>query len=280
MDGQAIANWPVAATAVAGVLLLGLAGLMILSSRRRHTDRFHEPAKPSAAVPPGDASPSIDAGRGVRAPENPQEPRRPPATPADGARDSRPSQRISAADPRALALAARSSILQAVAERCPAGWRPLVLVPPEHASQMTWHVHPNADVALDLLDGRTVPTTPPPDDQVWTLPSGRVVGFRSGDLVPSPGAETRVVRVAGPYIKVLYRAGQPGSFLVQVPIGKAGQHEYRAPADRPERLATLLEQALMNTIGDRRGSAAAMGYSPRSWTAHERLWLEIRDRPR
>jgi hypothetical protein len=173
----------------------------------------------------------------------------------------------------------RTAILQAVAERCPAGWRALVLSPPPHPRQMTWHLHLAASASLDLLDGRTVPTAPPPESQEWTLPSGRAAALSGGDPAPPPGPETRAVRVTGLYLSLTYRAEAPPAYVILLPNGSSKPHRFRSPADDVARLPALLDVALASAIG-RRGAlqSTAMGYSPSSWSAHQPAWIEIRGR--
>lgn len=305
MDAQSAPSSAFTVAAIAGLVLLAIVGLVIALMRRRQAQALR--ISTEAADPPSPSRPPSEPGprRGPPSSGDPNataedtttsvrtsvyKPRSGQPRPIDAAsaQASAPVKRgqrggveseertagATGPDLETLAVAARTIILQAMAERCPAGWRALALIPPPHPRQMTWHLHLNVDTALDLLDGRTVPATPPASTQEWKLPSGRTVGFEVGDPVPAPGEETRVVRVAGPYVSVLYRAGQPGSFLL-VATSPAGQHEYRAAADRPQRLGAVLEQALSNAIGERRGETTAMGYSPASWSAHERVWLEI-----
>lgn len=208
----------------------------------------------------------------------PTPPDKPPAAVARSA-SKRPAARSNAASPNPIALASavRNAILEEIAERCPTGWRGLVLSPPPHPGQMTWHVHVRTTVALDLADGRTVPAAPPPTSDEWTLPSGRRAGLASGDLSPAPTQETRAVRVAGPYLSVTYRARDAPPFVVRVGTEPRRRHEYRAAIDRSQ-LSSTLAEGLRKALGARSDGATAMGYSPASWGAHERAWIEVQRR--
>jgi len=181
-------------------------------------------------------------------------------------------------DPALIATRVRTAILQALAERCPIGWRALLLSPPPHPRRMTWHVHLGGAVALDLIDGRTVPTAPPAASHEWTLPSGRRAAVAVGDPRPSPGPETRAIRVGGAYLSVTYTAGAAGSsrWLVSLGIGARRQGELRAPVRDAAAFDTLLREAVTRSIGQRLGrDGSAMGYTPTSWADHEVTWLEI-----
>ena len=141
---------------------------------------------------------------------------------------------------------------------------------------MVWHLHLRAEVGLDLVDGRTVPTTPPAQSHEWTLPSGRKASVAIGDPSPGPGAETQLVRVTGPYLTVTHDPRSAGPFLIRVGQGPNRSHEYRTKSGDAGRLAQALHDALNRAISDQpKSEPQAMGYSVASWAAHERAWLRI-----
>ena len=173
--------------------------------------------------------------------------------------------------------ATRAEILQVLGQRCPAGWDALLLVPPPRPRRTVWHVHLRPAVALDLADGRTVPATPPPSDQEWTLPSGRKATLAVGEVSPppSPDGQTMAVRVAGYHLRIVHDTGDQPTFVVQVSGNSGRAHEYRAPARGPGTLEPPLREALDAVIGAVAAptNPSALGYSPASWASHERVWL-------
>jgi hypothetical protein len=177
--------------------------------------------------------------------------------------------------PAALASAIRSVILEAVVDTSPPGDRDLVLSPPPHPRQMSWHVHLGARVSLDLVDGRTVTTRPPPTGHDWALPSGRRAGLALGDPSPPPGRETRAVRVEGCYLLLRFVAGSPSVFELTIANGAEARHRLMTEAGDLDRLSNMVREALRTAASTFGASASAMGYSPESWRAHERLWIEI-----
>ncbi len=178
-------------------------------------------------------------------------------------------------EPASLASAVRSLIVEAVLDGAVTGRRDLVLSPPPHPRQMTWHIHLAARVALDLVDGRSVTTSPPKPSHTWALPSGARAGLAMGDPTPSPGQETRAVRVDGRYLTVRYMAGSPGAFEVLVAaVGEPG-HRMTVDASDLARVGTTIREGMRAAQDSPATAATAMGYSPPSWRAHERLWIEI-----
>ena len=265
MGADVAPGWAlVAAGAFAGIAFLALVGLIVVLTlwwRGRPRTAPVRP-EPDAGTTIPDATGSADGDPALVGKEPPAEPAAPAPT--------------TAPDTRVVADAVRTAILQAVAERCPAGWTALALSPPPNPRRMTWHLHLEADVALDLVDGRTIPAAPPAASHEWKLPSGRAARLAFGDPAPPPGPETRVVRVTGPYLSVTRDGEAPGRILVRLTAGPDAHHEYRADADDPGALGTMLAQALSGAISGPRGvESTAMGYSPASWRAHERAWLHV-----
>ncbi len=268
------------AAALAGLALLAVVGLLLVLLRvwrgqPAPADDVQPPSeRPAAPIPEGvpDTSEEAEVPTGVY--DRRQVARRA----AEAHRAAAPNAPPVAAtpDPADVAAVVRSLVLQAVAERSPLGSHALVLSPPPHRRQMTWHVHLGVDVSLDLLDGRTVPTAPPPSSHDWKIPSGRTIELAVGDPTPAPGPETQAVRAAGAYVSVTYQSADGGSFLVRALGAGGGTHEYRAPADSPARLEALLGQALPSVLRPVAGDETTMGYAPPSWNAHERTWLAIR----
>jgi hypothetical protein len=180
-------------------------------------------------------------------------------------------------DPRVLSTAIRTSLLQTVAGQAAPESYALVLSPPPHPRQMTWHVHLQVEVALDLMDGRTIPTQPPPSSHDWTLASGRTAGWATGDPVRAPGNETRVVRITGLYFSLATAAANPVSFEIRVGADPSESHQQITTVEDPRRASTYIEEAVARAITTAAGTEPiAMGYSPASWTSHERVWLEPR----
>ncbi len=263
MDLQDIPRWTVAAAAVfALAALLAALGVVFLFTLRWR-------GRPRAATRQTETA---DREVGVRAQGAPTGSGSSPA-PQHG--DPAGTEPARVPDPGPLAVAVRRMILQATAGRCAAGARALLLSPPPHPRQMTWHLHLGADVALDLFDGRTVPTRAPATSQNWTLPSGLRAGLADGDPAPAPGEETRVVRVSGPYVSVTHLAGTPPSFQVRVAAGPGPAAEYQTDGDEVLGLASVLDRALAEAVSRSSEDSTAMGYSLASWTAHERAWLRV-----
>lgn len=281
MDFQDATTWGlVAAAAFAVMAVLALVGVVLLFGqwwRTRPRPAIEDRLRPAVAGDPsaGPQSALTHAGPGStrEASAAPSRTRTDPPPPARVPVTPRPS---SALDPPAIASAVRTAILEQVVSRCPSGWTALLLSPPLHTRQMTWHLHLQADVALDLADGRTVPTTPPTSSQEWTLPVGRRADLASGDPEPAPGQETKAVRVTGVYLSVTHQAGNPGLFLVRRSNATGGQREYRVPATEVSKLAAALGEGLGGALDDPAGQALAMGYTPTSWAMHERAWLRVR----
>ncbi|MCC6174688.1 MAG: hypothetical protein IT305_05235 [Chloroflexi bacterium] len=181
-------------------------------------------------------------------------------------------------DERDLAATLRAALVQAVAERVPAGWSALVLSPPPSRGPMTWHVHLMPQISLDLQDGRTVPAAPPAPSHEWQLASGRCVAIASGEPQPGPTADTVAVRVDGPYLNVACRSGgdSPESSTIFATVTGANGRpvELRTSVDRTAGLHATLAEAVAQAVGTRIGGAPpVLGYSPASWHGHERLWL-------
>jgi hypothetical protein len=269
----------VAAAAFAVMAALALVGVVLLFGqwwRTRPRATVQEQLRPAVAGEPSPgrqpAATSDGPGSSRDAPTSPSRARTGPAT---APRDPVTPRPASALDPPAIASAVRTTILEQVVSRCPAGWTALLLSPPPHNRQMTWHLHLQAEVALDLVDGRTVPTTPPTAAQEWRLPAGRQADLASGDPEPAPGQETKAVRVTGVYVSVTHQAGNPGLFLVRRSNASGGQREYRVPATEPSKLAAALAEGLGGALDDPAGQSLAMGYTAASWAMHERAWLRV-----
>jgi hypothetical protein len=191
----------------------------------------------------------------------------------------RPSPPPPTGGPGELASAIRSLILRAVAERAPAGWSALVLCPPPHPDQMSWHVHLAPEVALDLRDGRTVTVAAPLPSHEWRLAGGRTVGVGDGEPEPAPTDDTVTVRVTGAYLIVALtpRDGRRPELTARVVT--AGEEELpvaRASATEVRAVQATLREAVELAIGSRMlGSPPAVGYGRSSWIGHERVWLTI-----
>ncbi|MGE3910222.1 MAG: hypothetical protein AB7K36_12760 [Chloroflexota bacterium] len=239
-----------------GLPLLGLF-VLALFLRRRHLERREGLAgpRPTAVESPGSAAANA---AGV--------PRRQPVVvpPPTGAQE--------------LASAARSAILRAVAERSPAGWTTLVLCPPPHATRMTWHVHLAPAVALDLPDGRSVPTGPPTPSHEWQLPGGRSVGVGNGDPDPAPVEDTLAVRISGPYLQVNVLTDEAGAprLTARVEGSPDGSPELRAPLSDVKAMQAALREGVEQAIGTRMlGTPPTLGYRPGAWHGHDRVWLTV-----
>jgi len=176
----------------------------------------------------------------------------------------------------AVARAIGATLLQTVAEHAPAGWLILLLSPAPHPDAMTWHVHLEPTLRLDLADGRAVAATPPAGGHEWTLPSGRRAGVATGDPTPAPGESTTTVRVAGPYLSL---ALSGPDVAIRCLDGRGRAHELRAPRRDLERLRAAVRQAVelavANKIG---GQMTTLAYSTASWRAHGRAWLTVAGR--
>ncbi|MFN8636844.1 MAG: hypothetical protein U0893_23600 [Chloroflexota bacterium] len=179
----------------------------------------------------------------------------------------------------ALAMGIRSLVSRTVSERVPLGWSALILCPPAHPHQMTWHVHLAPRIALDLNDGRTVPASAPEPTHAWQLPGGRTVQVSDGDPDPAPTVETTNVRVTGPYftVSMTCEAGQEAQIVARVlgdgaddlPQPRASAHDVRAVQGA---LRSAVELAVSSKM---LGAAPVVGYRPASWAAHERVWLTV-----
>jgi hypothetical protein len=253
VDLQGAPAWAVTAAAasacIAFLALIALFVMIVLWWRGRSAQRRALDPEPVSSYPAPDAAP---VGPSAQRPDDGPDPARSPA---------------------ALASVIRSVILEAVVESSAAGDRALILSPPSHPRQMTWHLHLGPRVSLDLADGRTVTTRPPSDGHDWALPSGSRAGIAIGDPTPAPGKETRAVRVEGGYLSLRYLAGPPAAFELIV-SGDDAHHRRTAEAGDLGRLSTMVREALRSAASGIGGSQQAMGYSPESWHAHERLWIE------
>ena len=179
----------------------------------------------------------------------------------------------------ALAMGIRSLVSRTVSERVPLGWSALILCPPAHPHQMTWHIHLGPRIALDLNDGRTVPASAPEATHAWQLPGGRTVQLSDGDPDPAPTVETTNVRVTGPYfaVSMTCEAGQEAQIVARVlgdgaddlPQPRASAHDVRAVQGA---LRSAVELAVSSKM---LGAAPVVGYRPASWAAHERVWLTV-----
>ena len=192
--------------------------------------------------------------------------RRPAATPPLG-------------EPHELGSAIRSAILRAVAERTPAGWTALILVPPPHPTRMTWHVHLAPEVGLDLRDGRTVNVAAPMASHNWQLAGGRIISVGDGDPDPPPGDEALAVRVSGPYLTVAIGENGGAAPSLVARVVQTGDDELpqpRAAATDLRAVQGALREAIELTVGSRMtGASPTAGYPLASWHGHERIWLAI-----
>jgi hypothetical protein len=200
-----------------------------------------------------------------------------PDSPQQGKR--RAARSTSMGEPRELASAIRSAIMRAAAERVPAGWTALILSPPPHPEQMSWHVHLGPRVALDLQDGRTIAVGPPAATHDWQLPNGRVVAIGEGDPEPPLGHEVTTVRVTGPYLIVVvsHEGGQPPMLVARaVQAGDEELPQPRALATDLRAVQGALRDAIELAVGSRlAGSPPTAGYPRSSWSGHERIWLAV-----
>lgn len=260
LDNPGSPGWAVAAVAFAALALVSLVGLIVFVALWR---RARSQVIAATVIAPATLAPG--------APTHRQSEGRPPGATALG---HPRGGSTTAPEPRAHAI--RSEILQVLGDRCPAGWGVLVLAPPAHPRRMIWHVHLRPALALDLSDGRTVPTAGPPPDHEWTTPSGRRVALAEGEVSPPPTGETVAVRADGHHLSIVHEMGEAGSFIVRVGGTSGREHEYRAPASSPEALGPPLTAALNAVVGSAASRGPTpMGYSPAGWWAHERLWLHV-----
>jgi hypothetical protein len=217
--------------------------------------------RPSADTPPAAGAPGVQSSQA----ETRGERRRPDPPPQ--------------ASPAELASALRSAILRAVSERAPAGWSALVLCPPPHAEQMTWHVHLSPEVGLDLEDGRTLTVTPPVATHESQLAGGRTVRIGDGDPEPAPTDETRALRVTGPYLLISVRPGRERApELVARVVTAEGDDlpQQRGIATDARSVQAALREAVEQAVGSRMlGVPPTVAYRPASWAGHERVWLAI-----
>lgn len=247
---------------VIGLLVfVSVVGLVYIRRRRRG------PQPPSTTVERwSSAAPTKTAPSGTSGESTGTERRRPAAPPPQGT----PNERASAV---------RSLILRAAAERVPSGWSVLLLTPPPNAEQMTWHVHLAPSVALDLMDGRTVPAAPPPPSHDWQLAGGRTVGVGQGELDPQPTEDTKSVRVTGPYLIVVVGpsgGGQEPRLTARVVTTGDTLPEPRASLADTRAVQAALREAIELAIGSRMsGTPPALGYRLPAWAGHERTWLTI-----
>ena len=185
-------------------------------------------------------------------------------------------QRQADAETVAVARAIGATLLQTVAEHAPAGWQILVLSPPPHPEAMTWHVHLEPVIRLDLADGRAVAAHPPVEGHEWTLPSGRRASVATGDPTPAPGTTTATIRVAGPYVSLSL-----GGAVVSLRCldGRGRAHELRATRGDLERLRAAVRQAVDLAVASKIGGrSSTLAYSASSWQAHGRSWLTVAGR--
>jgi len=191
----------------------------------------------------------------------------------------RPDDPPPAGSPAELASAIRSLILRVVAERAPAGWSALVLCPPPHAEQMTWHVHLAPAVSLDLRDGRSVPVATPRASHTWQLAGGRSVAVGEGDPHPAPTDDTASIRVTGPYLAIAIdgAAGAAPHLSARVMLASGDElPRPRAPATDLRAVQAALREAVEQAVGSRMlGAPPAVAYRRPSWAGHERIWLAI-----
>ena len=238
--------------------------VLVTFQLRRRRERLHGPSpRPGEFVAERGSSPPV-----TQPTESSRTERRRPAAPPPPA-----------GEPGELASALRSAIVRVVAERAPAGWTALILTPPPHREQMTWHVHLAPDVALDLRDGRTVTVSPPPPSHQWQMSGGRVVGVGEGDPDPAPGEEATTVRVTGPYLLVTVQQAtdQPPVLVARVVVTEGEEPpQPRAVATDLRAVSGALREAIELAIGSRMlGAPPAVGYPRASWSGHERSWLTI-----
>jgi len=222
-----------------------------------------------------DRSTVDDLGRVVRsAPDTPG-----PVAGGVRADRRRPDTPPPLGSPGELASAIRSLTLRVVAERAPAGWSALVLCPPPHPEQMTWHVHLAPAVALDLRDGRSVPVAPPRASHEWRLAGRRTVGVGEGDPDPAPTDDTVSVRVTGPYLAIAINGatGEAPALSARVMLASGDElPQPRALATDMGAVGAALREAVEQAVGSRMlGSPPAVAYRGPSWAGHERVWLSI-----
>lgn len=260
MSNQEIQSWSLA---IGLLIFVGVIALVYLARRlRRH-------------APSGDRWSNVPTATGRSAPAG-----APTATIAAAARRRPASPPPETAHERSRAV--RSLVLQAAAERTPAGWTALILTPPPHPETMTWHVHLAPAVALDLRDGRTVPAAPPTATHEWQLTGGRLVAVGDSEIDPAPNDDTVAIRVTGPYLLVVVEepdaadAGAAARLAARVVTTGGGLPEPRAALDDPRAVQAALREAVELAVASRMtDTPPALGYRPAAWRGHERTWLSI-----